>query len=351
MPPDPATVVAAARQAPGISGDPAAFLDGLFGFAPEQLYFHVWTRQDKRSAWFPCAETGRAATHVARLHGRDTYVGVALSACDRGQSARVLADEAAGIVGLWLDLDVLGPEHKCDRLPPSAEDALALANSFPLPLTLVVHSGHGLQPWWLFQEPWIFEGHADRQKAQALTERFQATLRAGAAARGWDLDSTHDLARLLRVPGTWNYKGRPVPVRLLDGADLSRRYDPSDFEPYLVDEDVPPPNKRRRARVLVPGEKIPEHHRNTTLTSLAGTMRRRGFGYNAIRAALREENAERCTPPLAEVEVEGIAASVARYEPVDVPAALVKPVSSRHAVQTLDFAIFVAAEEVPHDEA
>lgn len=63
------------------------------------------------------------------------------------------------------------------------------------------------------------------------------------------------------------------------------------------------------------GTMIHEGGRNTTLTSLAGTMRRRGMSGSAIRAALLEENDERCDPPLTESEVEQIAASVGRYTP------------------------------------
>ncbi len=58
-------------------------------------------------------------------------------------------------------------------------------------------------------------------------------------------------------------------------------------------------------------------HRNNTLTSLAGSMRRRGMGEAAIFKALLEENAERCRPPLPEAEVRDIAKSVSRYEPVE----------------------------------
>ena len=61
------------------------------------------------------------------------------------------------------------------------------------------------------------------------------------------------------------------------------------------------------------GGRIPEGQRDSTLTSLAGTMRRRGMGEAAIRAALLAENAARCDPPLPEAEVRGIAASVSRY--------------------------------------
>jgi hypothetical protein len=63
------------------------------------------------------------------------------------------------------------------------------------------------------------------------------------------------------------------------------------------------------------GTHIPSGLRNNTLASLAGTMRRRGFGESAIAAALLVVNAERCDPPLGEAEVRRIARSVAKYEP------------------------------------
>jgi hypothetical protein len=64
-------------------------------------------------------------------------------------------------------------------------------------------------------------------------------------------------------------------------------------------------------------EKIPEGQRNCHLTSLAGSMRRRGMSGEAIEAALLAENVQRCEPPLPESEVRKIAASVARYKPAD----------------------------------
>ncbi len=53
--------------------------------------------------------------------------------------------------------------------------------------------------------------------------------------------------------------------------------------------------------------------RNSTMASLAGTMRVRGFGEDAILAALIEENKSRCTPPLPEKELRTIARSIGRY--------------------------------------
>src|SRR5271157_2742843 len=66
-------------------------------------------------------------------------------------------------------------------------------------------------------------------------------------------------------------------------------------------------------------ESIPEGHRNQTLMSLAGGMRRKAMTLRAIEAALLAENAARCVPPLGEAEVKAIASSAARYEPAQVP--------------------------------
>ncbi len=72
---------------------------------------------------------------------------------------------------------------------------------------------------------------------------------------------------------------------------------------------------RRNGSAGPVGEKIPSGQRNRELTSLGGSMRRRGMGEEEIFDALAAVNRRRCDPPLEEEEVEKIARSVARYEP------------------------------------
>ncbi len=92
-------------------------------------------------------------------------------------------------------------------------------------------------------------------------------------------------------------------------------------EPGQVDIASPPPwlieltGKLVKTAAGPVGDVILEGQRNSTLTSLAGTMRRRGMGADAIAAALMVENAKRCQPPLPAEEVERIALSVGRYAP------------------------------------
>ncbi len=71
----------------------------------------------------------------------------------------------------------------------------------------------------------------------------------------------------------------------------------------------------RRAEPLADGEVIEDGRRDSTLTSMAGTMRQRGFSESSILAALSVENETRCDPPLTDAIVRKIARSVARYEP------------------------------------
>ena len=61
------------------------------------------------------------------------------------------------------------------------------------------------------------------------------------------------------------------------------------------------------------GSAIFEGSRNQSLTSVGGTLRRSGFGYDEILSALIKRNAIACRPPLDEKEVEIIARSVSGY--------------------------------------
>jgi hypothetical protein len=72
-----------------------------------------------------------------------------------------------------------------------------------------------------------------------------------------------------------------------------------------------------KAPEIEPGTAILNGQRNETLTTWAGKMRRIGLTPGEILAALLERNRS-CDPPLSPAEVEGIARSVARYEPAPV---------------------------------
>lgn len=80
--------------------------------------------------------------------------------------------------------------------------------------------------------------------------------------------------------------------------------------------------KQSGVGVKKPADPLPdtigEGERDVLLTSLAGSMRRRGASYEAILAALSEENATRCDPPLDDKQVRKIAKSISAKAPAGI---------------------------------
>ena len=83
---------------------------------------------------------------------------------------------------------------------------------------------------------------------------------------------------------------------------------------------------RRNGHAPALADEIPEGERNATLTSCAGTIRRRGAGEAEIYALLSAMNVTRCKPPLSDRDVRRIARSVAGMPAADpFPAAPAAP--------------------------
>jgi hypothetical protein len=226
-----------------------AFTQALFGNAPKGLHALLWTLQDLHSTWLPADDPDKiAATALSLAKDQlDVYVAVSLAATlpppgRQRAKQRIAAEDSAGIFGLWADIDIAEADvHQKFNLPPDEKSAMELLEAAGVEPTLIVHSGHGLQAWWLWHEPWLFDNERDRLAAASLAERWHSTLRVRAAEQNWTVDSVFDLARVFRVPGTVNRKGLPagkpaLPVRLL--RDTGQRYNPDDFEPFCVDESV-----------------------------------------------------------------------------------------------------------------
>jgi putative DNA primase/helicase len=85
---------------------------------------------------------------------------------------------------------------------------------------------------------------------------------------------------------------------------------------------------RVTAAPLEESGKIPDGERNATLTSIAGSLRRRGLDYDEMLACLEVVNAKRCLPLLPLRDLELIAKSISRYEPDEAIGANIEPLES-----------------------
>jgi len=131
---------------------------------------------------------------------------------------------------VWNDLDDIRPAEAV---------SLVQRKKMPPP-TLVVDSGHGTHLYWRLIEAVVFTNDDDRAAFQAIVAGV------GKQIGG---DHTHDLARLLRLPGTWNCKRSPwsrCEVQAHLSAPLAR-YALDDFKKYGAPAMKPakPPVARR----------------------------------------------------------------------------------------------------------
>jgi len=223
--------------------NPQSFLDLLWSNKPKSLYILIWTLQDKRSHW--CRDVGQAATLVQALGAMDIYVGVGLSPEDFGPHQRCPADKIGGVSALWADLDLLSDAHAKKALPATLNDALTVIPP-QLPPTVTVATGNGGHAWWVLKEPLIFENDDDRVRAAAAVYRWQTLLRFNAANRGWAFDRLADLPRVMRIPGTYNFKDPQSPKPVTVHQTTDRRYNLSDFEDFLDGLGIPGPESQDR---------------------------------------------------------------------------------------------------------
>src|SRR5262249_51863742 len=155
-------------------------------------------------------------------------------------------------------LDLAYGQHAANTLPTTDAEALDFLSSLQAQPSLIIHSGGGMYPYWLFREPYIITNDTKHQVITQLSKRFAYTLTTQGRERGWTLDALGDLARLLRPPGTLNHKyGKLVEVLHESGT----RYNPSEFDWLL---DLPTPARTTHAGKAIAGQPdlvaIAEHY-------------------------------------------------------------------------------------------
>lgn len=192
---------------------------------------------------FPTHHADRAAREGVRLahRGADVYVRAGgmdhhtrLASGARGGSAHTTL-----IGAVWADLDFYDPDDpKKADYPPTDEVVLELLGVDP---SIVVHSGGGLQGWWLFDEALLLSSPDARRRAEGLVEGFQKRLANDLRAAGYGTDAnSFDLSRMMRLPGTFNHKKDVArPVEVISRSD--RRYSVPELEAFVGDIALGPP--------------------------------------------------------------------------------------------------------------
>lgn len=215
--------------------DTIGFLEWLYGETPIG-YLTLWRKSDNRTFWYSASQL-KAMAEVAldMAHsGADVYYGVGVRK-EKLEKGRGKNEDILAVPALWVDIDIADPSaHKQEKLPQDIETALDFLKSLPITPSGIINSGYGLHAYWKLEAPLEMDTPNLHDQALKLMRGWQRFVNEQAAERGWKLDSVHDAARVLRVPGTLNYKQQcPRNVEVLE-VNKDQVYSIEVFEEYRI---------------------------------------------------------------------------------------------------------------------
>lgn len=214
------------------------FLETVYANKPEDSWIHIFHGQNKRCYFYKTV--GEVKEHLTK-HPNDTYIAPCFRKEYLGPYKRGATSDISGITAFYCDIDIAHDVHSKKNLPPTVEDALALVKGRGLDPSIIVHTGHGLQAWWVLKEPWMFDSDSERDEALKLSRKLNQWFGLNSQEKGWEWDNTSDLTRVLRPPGTFNCKnGKKVPTSVLEHNEY--RYNPPEIEEFLQDIEISPPS-------------------------------------------------------------------------------------------------------------
>lgn len=184
----------------------------------------LWLDKSRLSRHIPLAELARLSRQdIEEIEQRNSienvYIGAGLRREGLGTHQQGVKGDVIAVTALPLDIDLWHPgAHKSKNLPKTPQEAAAILACAPDP-SILVNSGHGWQAWWMLKAPILMATMAQRNAFEYALKAFQQRFRTRAQELGgWDVDETHTIQRVWRLPGFNNVKipDSPVPVEVLE---------------------------------------------------------------------------------------------------------------------------------------
>ena len=193
---------------------------------------YFWTSQGKLSRWF---RTSDPLPHLTG--GKNYYFGVHPTATlpHDAMHRRSTGQTVSAVNTLFGEFDA-------KDFNDSLSDTLAHIHSLSRQPSVIIFSGGGYHCYWLLRETFAITDERRRNWIDRIQKGWVSYIQSDKGAK--------DLARVLRIVGTRNYKPKYAPnfpLVTLIKADYERRYTLDDFDTYAVKE-----RQRQRTPLVLP---------------------------------------------------------------------------------------------------
>ena len=213
------------------------FLNLLFGNVEGKHFGYLWTKQSKTICFDVSTQDARdqMARKAIELNdrGENVYFGVNLVDAPLPSEKRANKDTVTVMTATVADIDVANDKaHKGDKdnFPPTFDDAKKF---LPFEASIVVNSGYGLHAYCLYEPPITITAD-NRDEAITRNIKYLDAIRLVANEFSKAVDPVHDLPRILRLPGTFNYKCGRDNAPLCHVVEVNNvRFTPADIDERL----------------------------------------------------------------------------------------------------------------------
>ena len=174
---------------------------------------------DVRTEIFSLDEINNLMDNVEQYAGDyNVFLGINPRSNDNGAGKD---GDVEQVVTMWSDIDA-------KDFDGGKEEAYEAISNFELEPTYIVDSGNGWHVYWLLQEPWQLNNDNQREEAKKLSAAIHRIV---------DADSTFNLSRILRMPGTPNIKEddnwKPCSIQSMNSG---HKYTINEFYEAIPDE-------------------------------------------------------------------------------------------------------------------
>lgn len=190
------------------------FFDLLYEPVKECKYSYLWLKQgETKKITIPFdvskSENRAEMARQAIKHnddGYDVFFGVCLTDTPPISPNRAKAKDITLQVAIWTDVDTEGGTHINDKekgkiYPPNFDTAKSF---LPAEASILINSSYGLHGYKRYTVPLVINDD-NRESAKKRNKDYIDTVKRN-ADKFEGVDGVQDLARVLRVPGTYNFK-------------------------------------------------------------------------------------------------------------------------------------------------
>ena len=142
-----------------------------------------------------------------------------------------------------VDIDICSDAHKSDNLAANFDEAKSF---LPFAPSIIVNSGFGIHAYYIWEKPLAIT-NANREEIKRRNNLLIDIVRQ--RANGKKIDGVGDLPRILRTPGTYNYKlGKDNPPLCHIVEDSGLRFSPTELDEKLNALNVIAPTPETSAK-------------------------------------------------------------------------------------------------------